>query len=75
MGLYYNEREENYEGIMTITIWSSVSIFLVLILLALIALSTPLGIILIVGIISIIISIGIFFVEIRGKNEGNKKTL
>jgi hypothetical protein len=67
MGLYYNEREENYEGIMKITIWSSVSIFFVLILLALIALSTALGIILIVGIISIIISIGIFFVEIWRK--------
>lgn len=72
--MYYSnsEREKRIVKIMNIPIWASVSICFVLIILALIALSTPPGILLIVGMIGIIIGIAIFFMEVGGERGGHK---
>jgi hypothetical protein len=71
--IYSNsEREKRIVKDMNITTWVSVSICFVLIILALIALSTPIGIILITGITGIIVSISLFFMEVGGESGGRK---
>jgi hypothetical protein len=57
---------------MNIPVWASVSTCFVLIILALISLSTPLGIILITGIMGTAIGIALFFMENRRKDGGHQ---
>ena len=71
--MYYrnSERKKRIVKDMKIPVSASVSICFVLIILALIALVTPVGIILMVGITGIAISIAIFLMEVHGKNGGH----
>jgi hypothetical protein len=63
---------ERKEKAMDIPLWVSVSICFILIILVLIALSTPIGIILIMGIMGIAISLAIYFMTLGGTSEGQE---
>lgn len=66
------EKDKKVVKRMKISIWASVSICFVLIFLALIALATPVGILLVTGISGVIICIAIFFIETGRERAGLK---